>query len=144
MKNTNEITINLENASPTHVRLAAAILSAQTGFPIDEQLWAYLFTNHARLADWMVKDGDDANLEWMEGYLEQGWDEITLDVPGYLTMVRHLENAADGAKNSPDNVYKAGAFYALAEAAADFLADDLGADARTAYAEICHHYGLDI
>ena len=144
MKNTNEITINLENASPTHVRLAAAILSAQSGFPIDGQLWAYLFTNHARLADWMVKDGDDANLEWMEEYLEQGWDEITLDNIGYLTMARHLENAADGAKNDPNNLYKAGAFYALAEAAADFLAEEIGTDNKTAYAEICHHYGLDL
>lgn len=141
---TNQITINLENASPTHVRMAATIMEAQSGFPINADMWVYLFANHARLADQMVKDRDDANLTWMEDYLEEGWDEITLDVPGYLTMVRHLENAADEARRDQDNLFKSGAFYALAEAAADFLADELGVDARTANAQICHHYGLDL
>lgn len=141
MKNTNEITITLEHASLTHLRLLSQIAEEQSGFPINAEIWAYVLGNLGALEDQARKDRWEEGLTWLNEYLEDGWD-MAYDTAGYLGIARLLDDAAEDAAADDNNLYAAGAFDALAKAGAGFLADEYGVSPEAARYAIYKHYGV--
>lgn len=138
-----ETTICLDNMSMTHVRLLAEICKNQSGFEINPDIWAFLVENYERLTTEAQREGSDDNIAWMRNYINEAWDEITLDAPGYLMIANLLDEAAEYLSKHPDSLHKAGEFYALARAAAIFLEDETPLSAEQALPAIYAHYGID-
>lgn len=141
MKNTNEITITLEHASLSHLRLLSQIAEEQSGFPINAEIWAYILGNLGTLEDQARKDRWEEGLDWLASYLQDGW-EMAYDTAGYLSIATLLDNAADDAAADENNLYAAGAFDALAKAGAGFLADEFEVSPEAARYAIYKHYGV--
>lgn len=139
----NKTTINLDKLSLTHLRLLGEICKQESGLEYNLDIWAAIVANNGRLTDEGQKEGNTEALAWMARYTEECWDEATLDVGGYLTIAHLLDNAADSAKANPNGLFAAGAFDALADAAAQFLANEYPMDATAAKAAIYTHYGID-
>lgn len=139
----NQITINLDNLSLTDLRLLGEIKKQESGFEYSLDIWAALVANRTLLEKEGQKEQNTEALSWMAGYIEAIWNEATLDSCGYLTIARLLDEAADKAKNNTSALFAAGAFDALAEAAATFLADEYPMDVATAKSAIYTHYGVD-
>lgn len=139
----NQTTINLDKLSLTHLRLVGEIKKQEGGFDYNLDIWSALVNNRARLEKEAQKDGNDEALSWMADYIEGAWDEATLDSCGFLTIAYLLDNAADKAKENPNALFAAGAFDALADAGATFLADEYQMDVAAAKAAIYTHYGID-
>lgn len=139
----NQTTINLDKLSLTNLRLLAEIQKQQSGFDYNLDTWSALVANRERLEKEGQKDGNNEALSWMADYIEEIWDEATLDASGYLAIAHLLDNAADKAKENPNALFAAGAFDALADAAATFLVDEYPMDVAAAKAAIYTHYGID-
>lgn len=141
MKNTNAITITLEHASVSHLRLLSQIAEEQSGFPINPEIWAYILGNLGALEDQARKERNEEALTWLDEYLEDGW-EMVYDATGYTSIGHLLSDAAEAACVDDGNLFAAGAFDALAKAGAVFIADEYGVSNEAAQYAIYKHFGV--
>ena len=139
----NQTTITLDKLSLTNLRLLGEIKKQESGFPYTTEIWVALVNNRARLEKEAQREHNTEAAAWMADYIEAPWEEITDDTVGYLQIAYLLDNAADKAKENPNALFAAGAFDALADAGATFLADEHDIDAAAAKAAIYTHYGID-
>lgn len=140
----NQTTISLDKLSLNYLRLLGEIKKRESGFEYSLDIWAALVANRDRLEGEGQRDHNDEALSWMADYIEAIWSEATLDnTDGYLSIASLLDSAAEAARNNPNDLFRAGAFDALADVAATFLADAYPMEAVTAKRAIYTHYGVD-